>query len=58
MHDKFLKWMMAQDPNLPIPGSTRHDVTQLIIDAQNNISIETIRNVWRMTGFSYYLKNS
>ncbi len=58
MREEFLKWMMLQDPNVLIPGSTRHDVTQLIIDAQNNISIETIRNVWRMTGFSYYLKNS
>jgi hypothetical protein len=28
MRDKFLKWMMSQDPNLPIPGSTRHDVAQ------------------------------
>ncbi len=25
---KFLKWMMLQDPNVPIPRSTRHDVSQ------------------------------
>jgi hypothetical protein len=40
MHNKFLKWMMAQDPNLPISGSTLHDVAQWIIDAQKNISVE------------------
>jgi hypothetical protein len=57
MRNKFLKWMMAQDPNLPIPGSTRHNVTQWIIYAQKNISAETIRNAWRKTGFSYYPEN-
>jgi hypothetical protein len=57
MRDIFLKWMMMQDHNLPIFGSTCHDVTQWIINVQNNISAETIRNVWRKTGFSYYPKN-
>jgi hypothetical protein len=49
--------MMSQDPNVPIPGSTRHDVAQWIINAQNKISAETIRNSWRKMGFSYYPKN-
>ncbi len=57
MRGKFLKWMMLHDPNLLIPGSTRHDVAQWIIDAQKNISVETICNAWRKTGFSYYPKN-
>jgi hypothetical protein len=57
MQDKFLKWMMMQDPNLPIPGSMRHNVAQWIINAQNNICVETICNAWRKTGFSYYPKN-
>jgi hypothetical protein len=57
MQDKFLKWMMTQDPNLPIPGSTCQDVTQWIINVQNNISMEMICNTWRKTGFSYYTKN-
>jgi hypothetical protein len=57
MHDKFLAWLMSQDPNAPIPGSMHHDVAQWIINVQNNISAETIRNVWRKTGFSYYPKN-
>jgi hypothetical protein len=52
MHNKFLKWMMAQDPNLPIPGSMCHDVAQWIIDAQKHISEETIRKAWRKTGYS------
>ncbi len=45
--------MMLQDPNLPIPGSTCHKIAQWIIDAQKNISTETICNAWRKTGFSY-----
>jgi hypothetical protein len=57
MWDEFLKWMMMQDPNLPIPGSKRHEVARWIIDTQNNICAETIRNAWRKTGFSYYPKN-
>ncbi len=57
MRDKFLKWMMSQKPIVLIPGSTRHSVTQWIIEAQNNISVETICNAWRKTGFSYYPKN-
>jgi hypothetical protein len=57
MRDKFLKWMMLQDPNLPIPQSTCHNIAQLIINAQKNISAKMIRNAWRKTGFSYYPKN-
>jgi hypothetical protein len=57
MHNKFLKWMMLQDPNVPIPGSMHHDAAQWIIDVQNNISAEMIRNMWRKTGFSYYPEN-
>jgi hypothetical protein len=49
--------MMMQDPNVPIPGSMHHNVTQWIINVQNNISMETICNTWRKTGFSYYPEN-
>jgi hypothetical protein len=52
-----LAWMMSQDPNIPIPGSTCYYVAQWIIKVQSNISMETIRNAWRKTGFSYYPKN-
>jgi hypothetical protein len=57
MHNEFLKWMMVQDPNLPTPGSTCHDVAQWIINTQKNISAETIRNAWRKMGFSYCPEN-
>jgi hypothetical protein len=57
MRDEFLKWTMAQDLNLPFPGSTHHDIAQWIIDAQINISVETICNAWSKTGYSYYPKN-
>jgi hypothetical protein len=57
VRDKFLKWMMFQDPNILIPRFTCHNVAQWIINAQNNISTEMIRNAWRKTGFSYYPEN-
>ncbi len=57
MQDKLLKWMMMKDLNLPIPGSTHHDVAQWIINVQNNICEEMIHNAWRKTGFLYYPKN-
>ncbi len=58
MHDEFFAWMISQDPNVLIPRSTCNDVTQWIINAQNNIRAETISNAWRKTGFSYYPKNA
>jgi hypothetical protein len=51
MWNKFLNWMMLHDPNVPIPGCMRHNVAQWIINAENKISLETIRNTWRKTGF-------
>jgi hypothetical protein len=32
MRDEFLAWMILQDPNDPVPGSTCHDVAQWIIN--------------------------
>jgi hypothetical protein len=57
MHNKFLAWLVLQDPNASIPGSTRRDVAQWIFNLQDNISVETIRNAWRKMGFSYYPGN-
>jgi hypothetical protein len=57
MRDEFLRWTMSQDPNVPIPRSMHHNVAQWIINAQNNISAETICNAWRKTRFSYYPEN-
>jgi hypothetical protein len=51
MCNEFLAWMMSQDPNVPIPESMHHDVTQWIINAQNNLSAKPIRNAWRKMGF-------
>jgi hypothetical protein len=58
MCNEFLAWMMSQDPNVPIPRSTCHDVARWIINAQNNISAETILNAWRKTRFPYYPENA
>ena len=31
MQDKYREWMLGQDPDLPIPGSTRHQLAEWII---------------------------
>lgn len=54
MRDEYTAWMMDQDPNLPIPGTSRHQLSEWIIAAQKNVTSETIRNAWRKSGFSYY----
>ena len=54
MRDEYTAWMLGQDPDLPIPGTTRHQLAEWIISAQKNVSAETIRNAWRKTGYSYY----
>jgi hypothetical protein len=49
MHDKFLNWMMLQDPNLPIPGSVAfpilgrgsYDVNHCIYQVSNNAPMIT-----------------
>jgi hypothetical protein len=58
IRNEFLAWMMLQDPNVLIPGSTCHDVFQWIINTQNNISAKMIGNAWRKTGFSYHPENA
>ena len=54
MREEYTSWMLAQDPNLPIPTTTRHQLSDWIISAQKNVTAETIRNAWRKTGYSYY----
>ena len=54
MREEYTSWMLAQDPDLPIPATTRHQLSEWIISAQKNVTAETIRNAWRKTGYSYY----
>ena len=54
MCKEYTSWMLQQDPNLPIPAMTRHQLSEWIIAPQKNTSVETIRNAWRKTGYSYY----
>ena len=54
MREEYNSWMLTQDPDLPIPGTTRHQLSGWIISAQKNVTAETIRNAWRKTGYSYY----
>ena len=54
MCEEYTSWMLGQDPDLPIPATTRHQLSEWIIAAQKNISAETIHNAWRKTGYLYY----
>jgi hypothetical protein len=54
MREEYTSWMLTQDANLPIPGTTHHQLSEWIISAQKNVTPEMIRNAWRKTGYSYY----
>ena len=54
MRDVYTGWMLEQDPDKPIPTTSRRQLSEWIIAAQKNIGAETIRNAWRKTGLSYY----
>ena len=52
--DQYMNWLMVQDPDAPIPKTTRRDVVGWILAAEENISLVTCRNAWRKTGFAYF----
>ena len=54
MREEYTSWMLTQDPDLPIPATTRRQLSEWIISATKNVTAETIRNAWRKTGYSYY----
>ena len=54
MRAEYTEWMLGQDPNKPIPTTSRHQLATWIISAQKNVGAETIRNAWRKTGLSYF----
>ena len=54
MRAEYTEWMLGQDPNKPIPTTSRRQLATWIISAQKNVGAETIRNAWRKTGLSYY----
>jgi hypothetical protein len=54
MREEYTSWMLAQDADLPIPRTTRRQLSEWIISAQKNVTAETIRNAWRKSGYSYY----
>ena len=41
MRDEYSAWMMDQDPDLPIPRTSRHQLLEWIISAQKNVTSET-----------------
>ncbi len=42
MCKEYTLWMLGQNPDLPIPAKTRHQLVKWIIAAQKNVSAETI----------------
>ena len=52
--DQYMNWLMVQDPDTPIPKTTRRDVVGWILAAEENISLAMRRNAWRKTGFAYF----
>ncbi len=47
-------WLLAQDPNLQIPATTRRDMSDWIIAAEKNVTDETLKNACTKTGYSYF----
>ena len=54
LRTEYNGWLLDQDPDLPIPGTTRRDVSDWIIAAEKNVTDETLKNAWRKTGYSYF----
>ena len=54
MRAEYTEWMLGQDPDKPIPTTSRRQLAEWIIAAQKNVGAEMIHNAWRKTGMSYY----
>ncbi len=53
MRRLYTEWLMSQNADQRIPAATRFDVSGWIIRAVDDILVETARNAWRKTGYSY-----
>jgi hypothetical protein len=51
MRKQFHNWIFAQDADQEICVATRRELSQSVIDAQNNISEVRIRNAWKRPTF-------
>ena len=54
LRTEYNNWLWAQDPDKPIPSTTRAEVAGWISSAEEAITRETIRNAWRKMGYSYF----
>jgi len=54
MRTEYNAWLLEQDPDQPIPGTTCRNVSGWIIATQKNVTNETLKNAWRKTGYSYF----
>ena len=53
MQNLYSDWLMQQNADMPIRGISRMELLHWIIEAVNNISVKTVQNSWRKTGYSY-----
>ena len=53
MRSLYSDWLMAQNADKPIPAISRMVLSHMIIEAVNNVTVTTVKNAWRKTGFSY-----
>ena len=54
LRTEYNSWLLEQNPDLPIPGTTRCDVSNWIIAAEKAVTNKTIKNSWRKTGYAYF----
>jgi len=52
--EKYSNWLFDQDPDLPVPKTSRRDVVEWILAAETNILMETRRKVWLKTRYAYF----
>ena len=54
MRKIYTDWLLEQDADAAIPSASCLDVLAWILEAVEGITKETIVNLWRKTGFSYF----
>ena len=54
MRMHYCDWLLLQDPDKPTPNATRRDVVNWIINSEQAMTEETIKNAWKRTGYSYF----
>ena len=54
MRNLYTEWLMDQNADMIIRTAMRIDVLLWIVNAMKTISAETVYNLWRKMGYSYF----